>query len=79
MKISIDEQITEVRREINTRKRLYPQWLAQANRNYSKATLDTQLARMEAALESLLEVKKMVDSTLPHQHGLELEFDGVPF
>lgn len=53
---SLSEQITELRREVTLRTRLYPRWV-QA-RSLSQAQADTQLERMKAALGTLLAVKE---------------------
>ena len=48
---SLDEQIDEVRREIDMRERVYKRWVEL--RRMSQATADRQIACMRAVLETL--------------------------
>lgn len=51
MKITYDEQLTELNRELAMRRRLYPQWI---ERNTLKQDVaDRQIARLEAAIETV--------------------------
>lgn len=54
-KVTVQDAIKEVRREVNLRERLYPQWIASGKLN--KAAAERQLARLKFALE-LLEGKQ---------------------
>ena len=51
MKVTLQDAVKEIRREIQLRERLYPQWVASGKLN--KATAERQLARMKYALELL--------------------------
>lgn len=81
MKPTIQDQIVEIKREIGLRRFLYPKWLEA--RKYSQQTLDRQLARMEAVLETLEEVERMLASQNPDPVQTDLmlscEHAGNPF
>ena len=51
MKVTLQDAIKEVRREVKLRERLYPQWVASGKLN--KAAAERQLARMKYVLELL--------------------------
>ena len=57
MKVTLQDAIKEVQREIRMRERLYPGWITSGK--LSKAAAERQLARMKYALE-LLEGKQEV-------------------
>lgn len=63
--MSLDQAITEVRREIAMRKKLYPRWVAAGKVPREKA--EHQLAAMELALLNLEDVKEVSEklSSLP--------------
>ena len=63
MKVTLQDAIKEVRREIQVRKRLYPGWISSGKLN--KAVAECQLARMEFALE-MLEGKKNTPAGKKH-------------
>lgn len=54
--IPIDEQISEINRELNLRKRLYPQWIREAKIVNNLA--DDRIAILEAVLRTLEEVER---------------------
>lgn len=54
-KITLQDAVKEVRREVTMRECLYPQWIASGKLN--KAAAERQLARLKFALE-LLEGKQ---------------------
>ena len=64
MKVTLQDAVKEIRREVKLRERLYPQWVASGKLN--KATAERQLARLKFALE-LLEGKQA------GQHGHQQE------
>ncbi|MCO6476809.1 MAG: hypothetical protein J5I94_09335 [Phaeodactylibacter sp.] len=51
MKVTLQDAIKEVQREIRMRERLYPGWITSGK--LSKAAAERQLARMKYALELL--------------------------
>ncbi len=51
----LDGQLDELERELQMRRRMYPQWVA-ADR-LSQATADRQMKRMEAAKETVRQVR----------------------
>jgi hypothetical protein len=55
MKVSIDDQIKCVQREIGMRERVYPRWVEQKKMTQEKA--DYEIAAMKAVLASLLIAK----------------------
>lgn len=60
--ITIDEQITEVQRELAMRNKVYPKWIEAGSMQKSKA--DFQILVMEAVLISLQEIaRKKVPQT----------------
>ncbi|MCB0568028.1 MAG: hypothetical protein KDD01_26970 [Phaeodactylibacter sp.] len=50
-KATLQDAIKEIRREVQLRERLYPQWIASGKLN--KAAAERQLTRMKYALELL--------------------------
>jgi hypothetical protein len=54
--VSIDDQISCVRRELTMRKNTYPRWVALEK--MSRAVMDREIARMEAVLVTLARVKQ---------------------
>lgn len=81
MKPTIQEQITEVKREIGLRRFLYPQW--RSARKYTDQQLDRQMDRMLAVLETLEEVERMLAAQNPDPVQTDLmlssEHAGNPF
>lgn len=57
---TVTEQITEVEREIETRKRVYPKWVTEKRLTQQQA--DHRVACMEAALENLRLVRCLVEN-----------------
>lgn len=55
-KPGLDEQISEVKREISLREALYPRWVNSGKLTQIKA--DRQIALMQAVLATLLEVQQ---------------------
>ena len=53
--VTFDEQIEEVKREIATRKRVYPRWVMEQRITHETACKN--LARMEAVLKTLQSLK----------------------
>jgi hypothetical protein len=49
--ITLPEQIAEIEREIELRRRVYPRWVA--DRKLTQGTADRQIAAMEAVLRTL--------------------------
>jgi hypothetical protein len=55
MKFTLDEQLSEVRREIEMRRRVYASWVR--NGKMSQEAADRQIARMEAVHETVRQVR----------------------
>jgi hypothetical protein len=56
MTVSLQEQITAVRREIAMRERVYPKWVVTGRMSQMKA--DTEIAAMRAVADTLASIIK---------------------
>ena len=54
---TIKQQITELKREFHTRRRVFPKWVASGRLEQAEA--DRRCARLEAAIESLHELQAL--------------------
>lgn len=61
--VTLDEQIAEVRRELELRKRVYPAWVERGKMTQEAA--DTHMRRMEVALETLETLNRMRKAQKP--------------
>jgi hypothetical protein len=52
-KITLDQMIEEVEREIRLREKIYPRWVTAANPKLSATQAELQLKRMRAVLSHL--------------------------
>jgi hypothetical protein len=66
-RVRLDEAIREVERELYQRQRLYSEWVR--SRRMSRLTADSQMNRLEAARDFLIELRTLKGGNHEHTPG----------